>query len=307
MKYNWSIIGHEKQLQQIEKDIESGNLSHAYLLVGSNSIGKHTVAKKLAGILQCENNFCHECATCIQVQKGSHLDTFELNDDGEAIKIEAVRGLIDRLSMTRQAQYKIVLIQSMERMTVEASNSFLKILEEPPTRTIFILTTNDIRLLLPTIVSRVRVLKFNPVSASYLTKKLHELYPDHNEEDIKQVSLFSLGRTGKAIHLMENPDALADYIKVYHDVQNFLDHKNIVDRFAYVESLSANPGKFSADSDKIDSFFNILKHVLRSKVLEGDPKSAKYINTLSKIDEAGILLKKNINPRLVLENLMLAL
>jgi DNA polymerase-3 subunit delta' len=300
MKYNWSIIGHEKQLKQIENDIESGNLSHAYLLVGSNSIGKHTVAKKMAGILQCENNFCHECGTCIQVQKGSHLDTIELNDDGESIKIESVRNLIDRLSMTRQSKYKIVLIQSLERMTTEAANSFLKILEEPPPRTIFILTTNDIRLLLPTIVSRVRVVKFNPVSAAYLTKKLRELYPDYDEEAIKQVSLFSLGRTGKAIHLMESPEALADYIKVYHDVQNFLDHKNIVDRFAYVEEMAV-------DSDKIDSFFNILKHVLRSKVLEGDAKSAKYINTLSKIDEAGILLKKNINPRLVLENLMLAL
>jgi DNA polymerase-3 subunit delta' len=300
MKYNWSIIGHEKQLLQIETDIESGNLSHAYLLVGSNSIGKHTVAKKMAGILQCENNFCHECSTCIQAQKGSHIDTIELNDDGESIKIEQVRDLVDRLSMTGQSKYKIVLIQSIERMTTEAANSFLKILEEPPARTIFIITTNDIMLLLPTIVSRVRVVKFNPVSALYLMKKLQELYPDQSAETIKRISLFSLGRTGKAIHLMESPEALADYVKVYHDVQNFLDHRSIVDRFSYVEDFSTEP-------DKIESFFNILKHVLRSKVLEGAKESPKYINTLSKIDEAGILLKKNVNSRLVLENLMLAL
>jgi len=300
MKYNWSIIGHEKQLMRIEKDIESGNLSHAYLLVGSNSIGKYTVAKKMAGILQCENNFCHKCSTCVQVQKGCHVDTIELSDDGESIKIESVRDLIERLSLTRQAKYKIVLIQSLERMPPAAANSFLKILEEPPPRTIFIMTTNDIMLLLPTIVSRVRVVKFNPVSAAYLIKKLNELYPGQDKEILKQVSLFSLGRTGKAIHLMESPEALADYIKTYHDVQNFLDHKNIVDRFSYVEDFATDPGK-------IDGFFNILKHVLRSKVLEGDPLSEKYINTLSKIDEAGILLKKNVNLRLVLENLMLAL
>lgn len=300
MKYNWSIIGHEKQLERIENDIESGNLSHAYLLVGSNSIGKHTVAKKMASILQCESNFCHKCSTCIQMLKGSHIDTIELNDDGESIKIEEVRNLIDRLSMTRQAKYKIVLIQSLERMTSEAANSFLKILEEPPSMTIFIMTTNDILLLLPTIVSRVRVVKFHPVSAAYLTKKLQELYPDQDEEIIKQVSLFSLGRTGKALHLMEKPDALAEYIKIYHDVQNFLDHRSIVDRFSYVE-------EFLVEEDKSESFFGILKHVLRSKILEGAEGSRKYINTLSKIDEAGILLKKNVNPRLVLENLMLAL
>lgn len=300
MKYNWSIIGHEKQLLRIEKDIESENLSHAYLLVGSNSIGKHTVAKKMAGILQCENNFCHECATCIQVQKGSHIDTIELNDDGESIKIETVRELIDRLSMTRQAKYKIVLIQSIERMTPEAANSFLKVLEEPPERTIFILTTNDIMLLLPTIVSRVRTVKFSPVSVSFLTKKLQELYPNQPAEVINDVSLFSLGRTGKALHLMENPSALADYVKIYRDVQNFLNSKNVVDRFSYVEGFSLEP-------EKIDGFFNILKHVLRSKVLEGDKNSTKYINNLSKINEAGILLKKNVNTRLVLENLMLSL
>lgn len=300
MKYNWSIIGHEKQLKRIESDIESGNLSHAYLLVGSNSIGKHTVAKKMAGILQCENNFCHECSTCLQVQKGSHIDTIELNDDGESIKIETVRELTERLSMTRQAKYKIVLIQSLERMPMAAANSFLKTLEEPPERTIFILTTNDITLLLPTIVSRVRAIKFNPVSPSFLTKKLEELYPDQPTEVIKDISLFSLGRTGKALHLMESPEALADYVKIYHDVQNFLSYKNIVDRFSYVESFSTEP-------EKIDGFFNILKHVLRSKILEGSTDSRKHINTLSKIDEAGMLLKKNVNPRLVLENLMLAL
>ena len=58
MKYNWSIIGHEKQLERIEKDISSGNLAHAYLLLGPNSVGKSTVARKMAGILQCENDFC---------------------------------------------------------------------------------------------------------------------------------------------------------------------------------------------------------------------------------------------------------
>jgi len=300
MKYNWSIIGHERQLRNIEHDIESGNLSHAYLLAGPNSIGKYTVAKKMAGILQCENNFCHECPTCIQVNKGSHIDTFEIVDDKESIKIDQVRSLVEKLSMTRQSKYKIVMIQTLERMTIEAFNSFLKILEEPPTKTIFILTTNDMNALPPTIVSRVRTIKFNIVSAAYLEDKLRALYPTCDDETIKQVSLFSLGKTGKAIHLIEDSSALAEYVKIYHDVQNFLSHKNIADRFSYVEELSA-------DDSKVEKFFNILKHILRSKLLEEKSNDKKYANALSKIDEAGILLKKNVNIRLVLENLMLSL
>jgi DNA polymerase III subunit delta' len=300
MKYNWSIIGHEKQLKQIESDIESGNLSHAYLMAGPNSVGKHTVSRKIAGILQCENNFCHKCPTCTQVQHGSHIDTVELRGNDESIKIEDVRKLVERTNMTGQSKYKIFLIQSVERMTIEAANSFLKVLEEPPPNTIFILTTNNIRGLLPTLISRVRVVKFSNVSARYLEEKLKELYPDQDAETIHQVSLLSLGKTGKAIHLMENPDSLADYRKIYADVQNFLRSKNRVDRFAYVEDLVE-------EQKRVDVFLNILTHVLRSKVLEGDAETSKHINTLSKIEEAGMFLKRNINKRLVLENLMLSL
>jgi replication-associated recombination protein RarA len=299
MKYNWSIIGHEKQLIQIEKDIESGNLSHAYLLAGPNSVGKSTVAKKMAGILQCNNNFCHKCKTCIQIQQGNHLDTSELRGR-DSIKIEDIRKLIERVNMTSQSSYKIFFIQTIERMTIEAANSFLKALEEPPPGTIFILTTNNIRELLPTIVSRVRVLKFSNVSAKYLVDKLRELYPDSDEDTIRKVSLFSLGKTGKALHLMENPDSRANYLKIYNDVQNFLKHRSCVDRFVYVENLLA-------EERQVEIFLNILIHVLRSKMLEGSKDVEKHLNTLLKIEEAGILLKKNINARLVLENLMLVL
>ena len=297
MKYNWSIIGHEKQLELLESDINSGKLAHAYLLAGPNSVGKHTVAKKLAGILQCENDFCHTCATCKQVESGNHIDTIELRDNKESIKIEDVRKIIERCNMTGQSQYKVFLIQGVERMTTEASNSFLKVLEEPPERTVFVLTTNNVRALLPTIVSRVRSMNFHHVSTKYLEAKLKSLYPDRDEKTIKQVSLFSLGKTGKALHLMENPESLAQYFEVYHDVQNFLERKNIVDRFSYVDEISE-------DKRQIDLFLNILMHVLRSRVLEGREVD-RHLNTLSKIEETGILLKKNINTRLALENLML--
>ncbi|OGJ41739.1 hypothetical protein A3B60_01420 [Candidatus Peregrinibacteria bacterium RIFCSPLOWO2_01_FULL_39_12] len=300
MKYNWSIIGHEKQLRQIEKDLLAGNLAHAYLLAGTNSVGKYTVAKKMAGILQCENDFCHSCNTCLQIQKGSHIDTMEMSDDRESIKIEEVRKLIDRLNMTKQSPYKVVLIQTLERMTTEAANSFLKILEEPPSRTIFIMTTNNVRILLPTVLSRVRIVKFGCVSYEYLVEKLTELYPNCDAEVIKQVSLFSLGKTGRAVRLMENLDVRAEYMKTYQNVQNFLGHKNVVDRFSYIEDVVEDPAQ-------IEIFFNILTSVLRSKIIGGDDASNKYIKTLSKIDEAGMLLTKNVNARLVLENLMLSL
>ena len=298
MKYNWSIIGHEKQLSQIEKDLESGNLAHAYLLSGPNSVGKNTVAKKMAGILQCENDFCHNCNACTQIEKGCHVDTVVFEDDGESIKIETVRKILERLSMTRQAPYKILLVQSLERMGVEAANSFLKMLEEPPERTIFIMTTDNVRLILPTILSRVRVVQFNSVSHLYLREKLKSLYPERDAETLETVSLLSMGKTGKAVHLMEHPESLAEYLKIYHDIQNFFAYKSVVERFSYIEEMAEDP-------KKIETFINILTHVVRSQMLELKKDSPKQIKALSKINEAAMLLKKNVNVRLVLENLML--
>ncbi len=302
MKYNWGIIGHEKQLVRIEADIESENLSHAYILAGTDSVGKFSIAKKMAGILQCENDFCHKCPTCLQVKNGNHLDTMEFADDGESIKIEQVRNIIDRLSMTGQSRYKIVLIENMERMTLEAANSFLKILEEPPVRTIFIMTTDDIRLLLSTVISRVRVIKFSSLPVNYLMEKLHELYPEKDAEAIKHASLLSLGKTGKAVDLIEQPEMLASYTKAYFDVQNFLERRNIVDRFSYVAELDGGD-----DRRAIFSFLEIMTHVVRTKLLEGGIEKERGMVILSKAAEAGKLIRKNVNVKLVLENLMLQL
>lgn len=301
MKYNWSIIGHQKQMAMLESDIANENIAHAYLMVGPNSVGKYTVAKKFAGILQCSNDFCHDCQTCLQVDKGSHVDTFEMRDEGGSIKIAEVRSVIDRISMTRQSRYKVVIIQSIERMTIPAANSFLKMLEEPPERTVFILTSNNVRLILPTILSRVRMLKFHGFSDHFLINELHKQFPDADEKTVKHASLFALGKAGKALNLVSHPEKLAEYMEIYHHVEEFLAGGEIADRFSYIEDLSSQEG------NKVELFLNILMHVARSRLLELGRDCQRYINLLSKIQEAGILLDKNVNSRLVLENLMLAI
>lgn len=300
MKYNWAIIGHQKQLLRLEKDIESDNIAHAYLLLGPNSVGKYSVARKIAGILQCKNDFCHVCNDCLQVEKGGHLDTIEMRDEGESIKIAEIREIIDRVSMTRQSNYKIVLIQSIERMTIPAANSFLKMLEEPPERTVFIMTSNNIREVLPTIISRVRSMKFHGFSDHFLAEELKKEFPDAEEKTIKHASLFALGKAGKALNLVSQPEHLAEYMEVYNHVENFLSGGEIADRFSYVESIVE-------DKKKIELFLSLLLNVIRSRLLDLGKDSEKYIKLLSKIQETGILLGKNANARLALENLMLEL
>ena len=300
MIYNWNIIGHDKQLKMLEADIESGNLAHSYLLYGAGHVGKYTVAKKLASILQCENNFCGVCPTCIQIRKGIHLDTMEYENNKEALKIDQIREIISRCNMSSQSRYKVVVLQSIGRMTVEASNALLKTLEEPPGRTLFIMTTSNVQEVLPTILSRSRLIKFHLFSTEFLANKLRELYPESTEETINQVAKLSLGRAGRALDLMNQPEMLAYFLKLYKDTLYLLDTDNIVEKFEYVENLVE-------DEKMKNDFLNVMTHVLRNKMLEANPGRERkgFIEMAAKVQEAFILLKKNVNARLVLENLML--
>jgi DNA polymerase-3 subunit delta' len=224
----------------------------------------------------------------------------EYENNREAIKIGDMREIISRCNMSTPSAYKIVILQSIGRMTPEAANAFLKTLEEPPPRTVFIMTTSHIRDLLPTIVSRTRVLKFHLFSTQLLEEKMKELHPDIEALVLQNIAKLSLGRAGRAIDLINQPDMLAYFMKLYKDILYILDTTNVVERFSYVEDL--------VDDEKMRrDFLGVMSHVLRSKILEPNSSEikGKAIEMVAKVQEAGILLRQNVNTRLVLENLML--
>lgn len=300
MNYHWNIIGHSALLEKLEQDISSGNLPHAYLFSGPEKVGKYIVAKKLAHILQCEKNFCHECSTCIQIEKKTHPDTIEFEDDGESVKIEQIREVITRLHMTTSSRYKIFLVERIERMTLEAANCILKTLEEPPADTIFLFTTAAIKEVLPTIVSRVRILSFHHCSEDLLYEKIREYYPESDDDTLRQVSRFALGKAGIAFRLMRDPELLSLYRRMYQDFLRFLSRPSIFDRFCYVQEFIEQPSK-------IDHFLDILTHLVRSLMLKDPLNHERYIDILEQISRTRFSLKHNANVKLTLEKLMLHL
>jgi len=306
--YNWNIIGHKKQLELIEEDVKSERLSHAYLFTGPSSIGKFAIAKMMVNILQCPNNLCRTCPTCIQLQKGSHADTIVLGDDGESIKIEQIRDIISRLNRTRQANYKILLIKKAERLTPEAANCLLKTLEEPPPDTIIIMTTNNVREILPTIISRARLIKFTSYSEKFLFEKLKPLYPDIDDETLAQVCSLALGKSGKAIKLLNDANLLASYRTMYNILCEFLEDKPLYNKFKAIEDVIEN----GTENEFLDVFTYLVRNRLYKNVEEApqerEPGSIgrkHFIELLKEIEETKKLLKRNINTRLALENLAL--
>jgi len=321
MLYKWPIIGHELQLQKLESDLSSGNFSHSYLFVGPDKVGKFLVAKTLSGILQCSENYCRKCPVCIQIEKGVHLDTIEIRDDGESIKIEEIRDLISTLHMSAQGKYKIVLLDNIGRMTPEAANCFLKTLEEPPKNTLFLMTATNVHGLLPTIVSRSRVMKFPAISerklASQIAAMQEALNIDSTPEMLNRACMLSLGRPGKAIELLRDTDVLSAYLRFYNDIRSFFRDKDITKRFLYVQNLADK----EVDPRDRDIFMEIFLHIARSllnaKISTNDTDNDDFpevisfskenlLNLVHKIDETRYLMGRNVNTKLALENLMLS-
>lgn len=302
--YNWKIIGHKKQLQSIEQDIASNNLAHAYLFAGPSRIGKFSIAKMFVNILQCPNNLCHTCPVCLQIQKGSHPDTIILDNTDESVKIEQIREIIGRLSMTKQGRYKILLIKQAGRLTPEAANCLLKTLEEPPPDTLIIMTSDNPRELLSTVVSRARLVKFSGYSQKYLEEKMQEQFPDADSATISQVCSLSIGKSGRAIKLLRNADLLAAYKSMYNVLCELLEDKPLYRKFTAIEDL------LKSETD-ISEFLDVFVHLIRSRLyksLEEDDcpgKKRYYLDILEDIEQTRQLLKRNINARLALENLVL--
>jgi DNA polymerase III subunit delta' len=304
MKYQWPIIGHVKQLEELEKDLTEDRLSHAYLFAGPNQIGKMPVIRTFAQILQCENNFCRECHTCKQVEKGQHIDTFFLRDEGESLKIEDMRELISHLSTTKSSPYKIVVIQNIERITTEAANAFLKTLEEPTPGTIFLMSTTAKQRLLATLLSRVRVVSLHALSDTVIRDYLREIRPNLDPKMSNQIAAFAMGQPGRAMVFLNDPDSFRFYQDMYHQIAKFLERSSKTDRMMYVEGLVKDP-------EKIKPFLELFVYVVRNSIfkkIEGGQVSFSYeklFDLIQRLDQARFELDHNVNQRLTLENLLL--
>lgn len=144
--------------------IDIKSFPNAVIITGNKSIGKHILAKEIAKYYLNYDNLEN-----IITQEYVEIS---IEEDSKAIKIDQIREVIDKIYF--KSDRKIIYIKDAEKLNVNASNAILKILEEPPLGSKFILTTSNISSLLPTIISRSSIIKCNnPIDAdinSYLSK-----------------------------------------------------------------------------------------------------------------------------------------
>lgn len=311
MFYAWDIIGHRRQLEQLEQDLEHHRISHAYLFSGPKQIGKFSIARIFATLLQCPHGFCKTCKDCKAIAAGVHPDTFLFPDEGESLSIDGVRKVIEKANLMAQGNYRIFVIQAVERMPLEAQNSFLKILEEPPGKTIFILTSSRINEVLPTLQSRVRHIEFYNVSDDHLKDYLKKRFSAR--ADLDEIINMAQGRPGLAISLMEDMALLSEQRTMYRHIERFLKENNVVEKFLWVEELVE---ELPDSKDRVEFFFDAFTRYLRKLLFEymegGDhPLRSRFdlkalVELFESLEKTRYLVRKNSNKKLALENLFLA-
>lgn len=144
-----------------------GRPAHAYIITGEEGTGTMETALGLAMILNCTGEGerpCGRCIPCRKIELRNHPDVSVVEPTGSSFKIDQVRGLISQIYLKPlEGSYRVMVLTGVERLTAEAGNSLLKVLEEPPGRSVLILLTDNVQALLPTIRSRCQTVSLGSV------------------------------------------------------------------------------------------------------------------------------------------------
>jgi DNA polymerase-3 subunit delta' len=222
------IFSQTQPLRTLKGFLQKDAIPHALLFTGIAGIGKRMTATAFAMAANCletkpditsygknpppgdkgtfadsavSPNPCERCSSCKKIRSGNHPDIIFIEPDGAMIKIHQIRDLLGTLALKPyEARVRFVIIAESHTMNPSAANALLKVLEEPPDRTIFILTATEASTLLPTILSRCRRVRFNPVSRPDIVRLL-QITRGIDPEQGKTLAAMAEGSFGRVLSM----------------------------------------------------------------------------------------------------------
>ena len=174
------VVGQPAIVRTMSNAVSSGKVHHAYLFVGARGTGKTSVAKILARSLNCVNGPtlepCGKCESCTAITNSTSMDVIEM-DAASNNSVDDIRDLREKVGFapTGEGSWKVYILDEAHMLSNQAWNAFLKTLEEPPPKTIFVLATTEAHKVLGTIVDRCHRFDFQRPSLEQITTVLERI------------------------------------------------------------------------------------------------------------------------------------
>jgi len=305
------FTGHKRQKETLAKAIISGNVSHAFIFEGASGLGKKTLALYLFEMINCrekkEEKPCGHCRECLGIRKGNHPDLILVDPGRKEIQINQIRDIIYKTSLSPySAPYKWIIINDAHLMNREASNSLLKVLEEPKGNAIFFLISEYPEMLPETVRSRTQRIKFFPLKEKKIVSLLEKI--GCPAENAHKIASFSFGRPGVALNFFKKDKKLEmrrEKIKELAEITS--PQKPFYLRFKYAENFSKDP---EALKETLEIWLSYLRGLLLEKIGGGKVKYSfdKIKTSLESIEKTIHLINKtSVNPKLAAEVLLMDL
>lgn len=235
------LMGQDHIRTTLLNAIKNRSVSHGYLFCGPRGTGKTTTARLLAKTLNClrpsdTGEPCEECEICNDIAAGRLIDVIEI-DAASNRGIDEIRDLREKIKFApTRAENKVYIIDEVHMLTAPAFNALLKTLEEPPSRTHFILATTEVHKIPETIISRCQRFDFKRIDRkTIMTRLLYIAQKEKIETEDTALELIAKNCEGgmrDAIGLLEQLSC--DGKLTYRHVQENLGlagHKTIADLF----------------------------------------------------------------------------
>jgi DNA polymerase III gamma/tau subunit len=342
IKFNWPLVGNQHIVGYLSKIIakvrmENASAGGSYIFYGPNNLGKTTVANYFANSLVCQAKIgnqeitlpCGVCATCRQIKNGIYSDIYltKREEDKKEISIEQIKELIHSLGMSSFFDsYKIGIIKNAETLSEKAANALLKTLEEPRKKVLVILITANLDALPATIVSRSQCLEFKPVPANTIYDYLLEQCGAKRSE-AKNYSHLCSGKPALAVKFLQDKDFLQAYQERAMAFLGFPKQDVNARIFALDNLLGVKPAGQAAvriSAKIIESWQSLIRDLLLLHANQEDLIQHQiYLPELQELREklpvssllslfkisqqARVYLEANVNPKVVLENVVLSI
>lgn len=322
------VLGHDFAKNFLASTIKNDKIAHAYLFVGPAQTGKYKLAIEFAKALQCAADNAGisdaEAERRKKIESGNDPDVL-LIDPGEenSIPIDEIRKLEHHLSLfPYYSKYKIAIVRSAHKFTVEAVNAFLKTLEEPKGNSVIILVADNINSLPRTLLSRTQILRFGPAREEAIRGFLAD--KGASGEEAEKIAAAAEGRVGKALDLWKDAGKLSSHYDKKRAFESFL-VGTLEEKFAFIDKLIKDEDNIG---DTLGSWLiysramlvaeylpakRVAGHASGKKAAQGldsarlarldSAKLAKFIGNLNSI--LNLINNSNVNRRLALENLAL--